>query len=141
MASHIEEGIFVDKNNILEDLAVAQKDEGFSDITLTMSDNIEISTNKFMLGCRSPFFASMLFGGLKNEVGNKVKLQCCDSKTMGRVMDFIWCGTVKFSDMDIQSLLDLLETSRMMCLDSLHKGLNDYLKNLVATQEVDIEDC
>ena len=91
MASQIKDGIFVDKNNILEDLAVAHRDGGFSDITFTMSDNIEISTNKFMLGCRSPFFISMLFGGLKNKKTDNVRFQICDSKLMRKVLDFIWC--------------------------------------------------
>ena len=141
MVVKLDEGLFVDKNKILEDLAVAHRDGGFSDITFTMSDNIEISTNKFMLGCRSPFFASMLFGGLKNKIADKVRLQCCDSETMRKVLEFIWCGTVKFSDMDTQSLLNLLETSRMMCLDSLHQGVNDYLENLVTTKKVDMDDC
>ena len=87
----LDEGLFVDKSNIFEDLAIAQRDGDFSDITCTMSDNIEISSNKFMLGCRSPFFISMLFGGLKNKKTDNVRFQICDSKIMRKVLDFIWC--------------------------------------------------
>ena len=43
--------------------------------------------------------------------------------------------------MDIQSLLDILETSRMMCLDSLNKGVEDYLIDLINSKKVEFEDC
>ena len=89
-----KDGMFVDKDNILEDLAVAHREGLFSDITITLSDNVEISTNKFMLACRSPFFATMLFGGLNTEKEDKVALDCCDSNIMRKVLDYIWYGTV-----------------------------------------------
>ena len=69
----------------------------------------------------------MLFSGLKEGLSDKIDLKCCDSKIMRRVLDFVWEGQVTLSEMDIQSIFDLLETSRMMCLDSLTKGTKDYL--------------
>ena len=136
MQAKLKDGIFDAKENILEDLPVVHRDGLFMDITSTMSDNVPIDTNKFMLACRSPFFVTMLFGGHKTEIGDNVALDFCDSTIMKKVLDFIWNGTVQLADMDIQSLLDLLETSRMMCLDSLNKGVEEYLEKLV-TRAVD----
>ena len=141
MPAQLKDGIFDDKENILEDLTVVHRDGLFKDITLIMSDNVHIDTNKFMLAARSPFFATMLFGGHRNKIGDNVPLDCCDSKIIRKVLDFIWNGTVTLADMDIQSLLDLLETSRMMCLDSLNKGVEEYLENLVTAKKIDAEDC
>ena len=134
-------GIFIDKNNLLEDLSKTYKGGLFTDITFTMSDGVEISTNKFMLSCRSPFFATMLFSGLKEGLSDKIDLKCCNSKIMRLVLDFVWEGQVTLSEMDIQSMLDLLETSRMMCLDSLTKGIKDYLNNKIISKKVELNDC
>ena len=141
MPGQLKDGTFDDAEKILEDLTVVYRDGLFNDITLTMSDNVHIDTNKFMLACRSPFFATMLFGGHKNTIGHNVTLDCCDSKIMKKVLDFIWNGAVELADMDIRSLLDLLETSRMMCLDSLNKGVEEYLESLVAEKNIDSDDC
>ena len=91
MPAQLKDGIFDDKENILEDLTVVHRDGLFKDITLIMSDNVHIDTNKFMLAARSPFFATMLFGGPWNRIGDNVPLDCCDSKIMRKVLDFIWC--------------------------------------------------
>ena len=141
MAGQLKDGTFDDEEKILEDLTVVYRDGLFNDITLTLSDNVHIDTNKFMLACRSPFFATMLFGGHKNTIGHNVTLDCCDSKIMKKVLDFIWNGAVELADMDIRSLLDLLETSRMMCLDSLNKGVEEYLESLVPEKNIDADDC
>jgi len=141
MPAKLKDGVFDAKESILEDLTVVHRDSLFVDITLTMSDNVRLDTNKFMLACRSPFFATMLFGGHKNKIGDNVAVDCCDSTIMKKVLDFIWNGTVHLADMDVQSLLDLLETSRMMCLDSLNKGVEEYLEILVAEKKIDFDDC
>ena len=57
------------------------------------------------------------------------------------VIHFTWEGQVTLSEMDIQSILDLLETSRMMCLDSLTKGVKDYLNNKIISKKVELNDC
>ena len=59
MGTELMNGIFIDKNNLLEDLSKTYKGGLFTDTTFTMSDGVEISTNKFMLWCRSPFFDTM----------------------------------------------------------------------------------
>ena len=141
MVTELKNGVFVDRDKFLEDLSKAHREGLFNNVTFTLSDGVEISTNKFMLACRSPFFATMLFCELKEGSSDKIELKCCDSKIMGKVLDFIWEGKADLSEMDVQSLLDILETSRMMCLDSLNKGVEHYLEDLINSKKVEFEDC
>ena len=61
---------------------------------------------------------------------------------MGIVLDFIFEGKVMLSEINIKSLLDLLETSRLMCLDSLTQGVMDYLQDQIKRKfEVEFNDC
>jgi len=137
----VKEGIFDARESVLEDLTTAHREGLFDDITLTLSDGVKLSTNRFMLACRSPFFATMLYGGLQDSSSDKIEITACDSGIMGRVLDFMWVGRVTLSDMDIPELLDLLETSRLMCLDSLTLGVNNFLKELISFKKIEFEDC
>ena len=80
MVTELKNGVFLDKDKFLEDVSKAHRQGLYSNITFTLSDGVEISTNKFMLACRSPFFATMLFGELKESSSTKIELKCCDSK-------------------------------------------------------------
>ena len=117
MVTELKNGVFVDRDKFLEDLSKAHREGLFTNVTFTLSDDVEISTNKFMLACRSPFFATMLFCELKEGSSDKIELKCCDSKIMGKVLDFIWEGKADLSAMDIQSLLDILAFKSDSSLD------------------------
>ena len=139
----IKDGVFIDKENILEKMAEAHRKGLFTDITFTLSDNVEISTSKFLLACRSSYFATMFFDeSLYVRRREKTALESkCDSKTIVKILDFIWYGKVKFSDMDFHSLLKLLSVSMWMHLDSLNKGVSDFLQSLVIAKKVEFDDC
>ena len=97
--SGIKDGVFFDKENILEQMAEVHRKGLFTDISFTMSDNVKISTSRFMLACRSSYFATMFFDESSyNRRRKKASLEKdFDSKTMEKVLDFIWYGRVKFS--------------------------------------------
>ena len=139
----IKDDVFIDKENTLEKMAEAHRKGLFTDITFTLSDNVEISTSKFLLACRSSYFATMFFDeSLYVRRREKTALESkCDSKTMVKVLEFIWYGKVKFSDMDFHSLLKLLSVSMWMHLDSLNKGVSDFLQSLVIAKKVEFDDC
>ena len=59
--TEIKDGVFYEKVNILEQMTEAHSKGLFTDVTFTMSDNVKISTSKFMLACRSSYFATMFF--------------------------------------------------------------------------------
>jgi len=46
-----------------------------------------------------------------------------------------------FSDMNIQTVLDLLETARFLCIDPLVEGIEKYLKYLLDSKKVAFTDC
>ena len=118
--SEIKDGVFVDKENILEQMTEAHKKGLYTDITFTMSKyKVKISSSRFMLACRSSYFASMFFDeSAYNRRRKKTTLleSDFDSKTMEKLLNFIWYGRVKFSDMDFQSLLNLLRVSMLIRL-------------------------
>ena len=141
--SEIKDGVFFDKENILEQMAEAHRKGLFTDITFTMSDNVKISTSKFMLACRSSYFATMFFDESSyNRRRKKAFLESgFDSKTMEKLLDFMWYGKVNFSDMDIQSLLNFLRISTSISHNSLIKGVSDFLKSLIMSKKIELEDC
>eukprot|EP00092_Neocalanus_flemingeri_P099299 GFUD01126679.1.p1 GENE.GFUD01126679.1~~GFUD01126679.1.p1 ORF type:complete len:320 (-),score=79.24 GFUD01126679.1:86-1045(-) len=134
-------GVFNRKENLLSDISKVYREGLHSDITFLMADNVSVSTNRFMLACRVPYFATMLHGGLPvDQTNNSVPLNCCDSKTFQQILNYVW-GEISFSDLNIQSLLDLLEASRFFCLDSLVDGVVEYLQYLLDSQQVEFKDC
>ena len=60
---------------------------------------------------------------------------------MAKVLNLIWNGTVKQEGMDIQLLLDLLDTSNIIGLEYLNEGIKEYLENIFGSEKVDLEDC
>eukprot|EP00092_Neocalanus_flemingeri_P016692 GFUD01018055.1.p1 GENE.GFUD01018055.1~~GFUD01018055.1.p1 ORF type:complete len:429 (-),score=110.47 GFUD01018055.1:58-1344(-) len=138
----MKKGVFNRKENLLSDISKVYREGLYSDITFLMADNVSVSTNRFMLACRVPYFATMLHGGLPvDETNNSVPLNCCDSKTFQQIMIYVWEGEISFSDLSIQSLLGLLEASRFFCLDSLVDGVVEYLQYLLDSQKVEFKDC
>ena len=92
--SEIENGVFVDKGNLLEQMTEPHRKGLYTDITFTMSDNVKISTSRFMLACRSSYFASMFFDeSAYNRRRKKTLFESdFDSKTMGKTAELhlVW---------------------------------------------------
>jgi len=140
--SQVRNGLLDDKENLLSDVSEAFKNGLYNDITFNMSDEVRISSNKFVLASRVPFFSTMLFGGLADNLSsNLVPLKCCDSTIFNQILKFVFEGEISFSDLNMQSLLDLLETARLFCIDSLVDGIVDYLNYLLECWKVDFKDC
>ena len=104
-----------------------------NDITFTLTDNVKVSTNKFMLACRTPYFAKM-FEGEEKELKEKT-LQFCDSKIFKRILDLIFEGEMTYSDLDTESLNDLMEAARIIGMKSLVKNIEDYIKHMSKQEE------
>jgi len=143
-AENVQGGKFVSKQSLLNDVSKAYRDGLYNDITFTLADNVTVSTNKFMLASRVPFFATMLFSemaAVEAASDNRVSLMCCDSEIFKRILNFTFEGELLFSDMSIQSLLDLLETSRFLCIEPLVEGIEEHMKQLLNLQKVKYQDC
>eukprot|EP00092_Neocalanus_flemingeri_P103965 GFUD01133094.1.p1 GENE.GFUD01133094.1~~GFUD01133094.1.p1 ORF type:complete len:322 (-),score=79.52 GFUD01133094.1:62-1027(-) len=138
----IKKGIFAKKDHLLSDVSKVYREGLYSDITFIMADDVSVSTNRFMLACRVPYFATLLFGELsENQPDNFVPLNCCNSETFQQIMSYVWEGEISFSELNLQSLLDLLETSRFLCLEPLVEGVLEYLEYLLDSQKVESTDC
>merc|ERR1719369_739111 len=95
-----------------------------------------------MLACRVPFFSTMLYGRLPDKLASDpVPLDCCDSVIFKHILKFVFQGEIYFNEMDMQTLLDLLETSRLFCLEFLVEGVVNYLKCILDAKNLDFKDC
>jgi len=130
-------GKVADEELFMKDISKAYQSEKYTDISFVLSDGVTVETNRFILAWRSDYFASMLFGGLKEGNSDQVVLQC-SSPIFRLILDYIWEGRVDFSHLDLQPLLDLMENARMMCLDRLARSIEDYLKHLLDSNKLDI---
>ena len=130
MSSNLVGGIFLAKDQLLADISRCFQDDLYTDMTLIMSDGVSIKTSKFLLSCRCPFFATMFFGSMIESKGKEIKLNCCDSTTMNIILTYLYKGFVKLSSLSIESLLDVLETSRLLCLDLLVEGVQLHLQTM-----------
>jgi len=130
----------VDGDHLMQELSRTYRNELYTNISFVLLDGVTMVTNKFMLACRSDYFATMLFGKLKEGTSDKVDLKC-DSSIFRLILDYVWEGKVDFSQLSLRPLLDLMENARMMCLDRLVRGIEDYLKDILTCKEIDIEEC
>ena len=119
---------------LVRDFSRVYRQELYNDISFVLMDGVTIETNRFMLASRSEYFATMLFGGLKEGASSKVSLQCTSS-TFRHILDYVWEARVDFSPLNLMSLCDLMENARLMCLDQLVGGIEDYLKYLIKQED------
>jgi len=142
MIVKVRNGVFEDKDNLVIDVSKAFKEGLGNDITFVLADDVSISTNKFMLACRVPYFSKMLFGGFADNLTDKpVPLSCCTSSTFREILNYVWEAKVSFSDMSMQALLDLLEVSRFFCIESLVEAIIDHFEFLLDRKEINVKDC
>ena len=62
-------GILDEKKKLLVDVSLAFEGNRYCDVTFTLADGKSISTSKFMLACRVPYFDKLLFGGSQQIIG------------------------------------------------------------------------
>eukprot|EP00092_Neocalanus_flemingeri_P091090 GFUD01115446.1.p1 GENE.GFUD01115446.1~~GFUD01115446.1.p1 ORF type:complete len:403 (+),score=71.52 GFUD01115446.1:54-1262(+) len=133
---------FDDKENLLGDVSKAYKEGLYSDITIILKNNASVSTSKFMLACRVPYFATLLYGGFgDNSASIPFTLDCCDSQIFKLILNFVWEGAIQLAELDIQSILNLLETARFLCIDHLVEGIENHLEFLLNRQIIEFKDC
>jgi len=121
-----------DKENLLKDVSKAYREGTTNDISFILSDNVIVQTNKQMLAWRVPYFETFLFGGFAEDtVKAPIPLKCCSSDSFKQILHFVWEGELSLAGISIQVLLDLLETSRFLCLDALSGGVVRYWSGLI----------
>jgi len=128
--------IFVDDVDFLvNDISNACRNNLFTDVSIVLSDGVTMQTNRFILSCRSQYFATMLSGHNEEEV-----IMNCDSKIFQLLLDYIWEGEVDFSHLELKQMLDLMENAQLLCLERLVVSIQNYLAYLLESGELELQD-
>lgn len=135
----IEKGI-AESSSILKDLKGAYESGVYNDIRFKCSDGIEVASIKSFLSIRVPFFAKMFYGSLQNTIQDEVDFNSCDSQTLKYILDYVWKGGLEMMPLSINTLLNILETSRMLCLDTLMNGVENHVIHRIE-QSINVDIC
>jgi len=138
MVLFVNEEMFNDKEKILEDLKEFHRGNKFTDVTINLYNDEKVSTSKYMLACRSPFFSKFLKNDLFN--GDTIDLKSVDLNTMNMVLDYIFEGVANFKGKDNDSILKLLEASRMLCIDRLQEAVMIHFNQCLVTGILQTDD-
>jgi len=133
----VSEGKITDQEFLVKDIIGAYRNQKFSDISFVLTDGVTIETNRFMLAIRSEYFAAMLFGGLKEGKNKEVALTCT-SQIFRLLLDYMCEGNVDFSHLNLELLLDLMDSARLMCLDRFVVSIQRHISSLLESSTVDI---
>ena len=110
----------MDVDNLAFDLARICCSSDFSDVTLVSKDQTRIPGHKQILATRSPYFARMLFGGLRESREEEVELPVT-GRVMRLVLEHTYTGTVVLEGEEVEVLAELLDMARMMCSSNLER--------------------
>ena len=123
---------YVVTNDVSEGLKKAYNTSNgrYHDVKFRMEDGSELGATKFLLASQSMYFDKMFYGGLKHE-DEIVPLEWCKSKCFKKILDFISFGKTKISELKLLELLELLEATRLMCIDRLFEETEKYVLNSV----------
>ena len=88
----------------------------FNDVRIILSDG-EITANKDVLAARCEYFAANFRWkeGTKDEA-NIIESTDCSKEVMERILKYLFTGTIKFKDLGLLQLLELLNQVRKMLL-------------------------
>ena len=114
----VQESLRMDADNLAGDLARICCSSDFSDVTLVSKDHVRIPGHKQILATQSPYFARMLFGGLRESREEEVELPVT-GRVLRLVLEHIYTGTVGLEGEEVEVLAELLDMARMMCSSNL----------------------
>ena len=111
--------------------------EGSSnDVRIILSDG-EITANKDVLAAQCEYFAAIFRWKENNEVGSDhIDCRDCSKEVMERILKYLFTGSIKFKDLGLLQLMELLNQMRKMLLkgdlqDIIKSYIGDESKNLV----------
>jgi len=122
-----DNSLIVASGELIKDLGSAYEQGLVNDITFTFPDGGKLCANKTLLAVRSDFFASMFFGGFKDMYESEIEFKSCNSEVFKQILDYLWIGNIDLKTLSLQVLLNLMETSRLLCLDTLYTGIENFI--------------
>ena len=114
------------------DMLKILKNGSSNDVKIILGDG-ELMANKDVLAARCDYFAATFRwnDNNKDESGNMdIRINDCNKKVMEHVVEFLFTGVLKFKDLDLHSLMSLIDQIRKLVLGAdLEKSVEEFLIN------------
>ena len=114
-------------DNLALDLSRICGSHEFSDVTLVSKDGLKIPGHRQILATRSPYFARMLFGGLREGREEEVRLEV-GGRALRLVLEHTYVGRVELGQEEVKVLAELLDQARMMCATILVGNVEEEMR-------------
>ena len=112
----------------------------YSDVVLIASNGTRFPVHKMILAARSCYFASLLYGGMRESTEDEVKLSC-SGDVLQIVLTFIYRGDVNLAGCSVECLVHLLDQVRMMCLGCLENAVEKHLTNYLDGDDLSLNNA
>jgi len=113
------EPVTVPPSSFVSDLRVLINNRDLSDVTFIV-EGFPVYASRLHLAARSQHFRAMLFGGMRESLGDEIELKDVSHAVFLKVLEFIYTDTVEDIGADIA--VQLLMTAELYMLDRL-KGI------------------
>ena len=104
------------RHHFNEDMLLMLSQGSSNDVRIILSDG-EITANKDVLAARSEYFAANFRWkeGTKDE-SNIIEITDCSKEVMDRIIKYLFTGSIKFKDLGLSKLLELVNQIRKLLL-------------------------
>ena len=120
---------FTFASDLQERLYTQFKNEEFCDIEIAVEGRI-FKAHKNVLVASSRYFESLYSSNMSESRNNYVSLECTSHGAMGKLMEFMYTGSIDITPSDVEEILEgadhlLLEQVKKYCESFLKKRVND----------------
>ena len=108
----------------------------FNDVRIILRDG-EITANKDVLAARCEYFAANFRWkeGTKDE-SNIIEITDCSKEVMERILQYLFTGYIKFRDLNLLQLLELVNQVRKLLL---YGDLKDMIESFIRDNVLSLE--
>lgn len=107
----------------------------FSDIIFCVGTQ-RLAAHRCILACRSEYFRALLFGGLSESSKNEIILKDVPVEAFKEVLRYIYTGRLQLSQMDIDTIIEVLNLSEMYGLSTVVVQIVDHLGQMLTMDSV-----
>ena len=127
----MEDHSFENRDKLVQDVTRMLERGSLNDVKIKLSDG-EIVANKDILIARNDYFATMFSNNkfIEGEIGS-VDMSHCSKAIMGKIIKYIFSGTIKLSDLSFVQLLELSHMSEMMLLDEIKAEVVWFINQVI----------
>ena len=107
-----------------------------NDVKIVLDDG-EIRAHWEILALRCEYFAATFrwAEGNNQEGSGDIRIQDCSKEVMERVIEFLFSGVMRFKDLGLLQLLELVnQVRKLMLRDDMRQKIEDYIRNDVISE-------